>query len=95
MGGWFLPDRAGWSRLLIRVPQKTERFRLMSSESLRSSMCTECHTPLVQKTKYLKASHHSVKVNPHHLVIEGRDQLYCSKTTHLLGNRCTEIYSGS
>lgn len=48
----LLPDGAGLSRLLIRVPQKPNRFRLMSSESLRSSICTECQTPLMRKTKH-------------------------------------------
>lgn len=37
--------------LLIGIPQKALRFKLMSSESLRSSICADSQPPLVKKDK--------------------------------------------
>ncbi len=46
----YIPDSTFWEMsLLIGIPQKALRFKVMSLESLRSSICADSQTPLVKK----------------------------------------------
>lgn len=53
---------------LIGIPQKALRFKLMSPESLRSSICADSQTPLVKKilvkNNYLTIPKHTRNVSP-------------------------------
>lgn len=65
----YIPDLTFWEMsLLIGIPQKELRFKLMSQESLRSSICTDSQTPLTKKTLvkniYLALSKHTENVSP-------------------------------
>lgn len=64
----YIPESTFWEMsLLIGIPQKALRFKVMSLESLRSSICADSQTPLVKRhliKMFIQQYRNTAKVSP-------------------------------